>query len=103
MLILLTLLYDRLSLKLEPEHCGDYVLMSNIYGVSGRYEDVLDIRQAMRQQNVKKVPGCSWIGLKNGVRTFITRDMTHPETNLIYVTLNSLTVRLHEYGYVPNL
>uniref|UniRef100_A0A7N2MHP5 Pentatricopeptide repeat-containing protein n=1 Tax=Quercus lobata TaxID=97700 RepID=A0A7N2MHP5_QUELO len=93
----------RQVLKLEPEHCGDYVLMSNIYGVSGRYEDVLDIRQAMRQQNVKKVPGCSWIGLKNGVRTFITRDMTHPETNLIYVTLNSLTVRLHEYGYVPNL
>ena len=90
-------------LKLEPEHCGNYVLMSNIYGVSGRYEDVLDIRQAMRQQNVKKAPGCSWIELKNGVRTFITRDMTHPETNLIYVTLNSLTVRLHEYGYVPNL
>ncbi|KAM3698343.1 hypothetical protein ACB098_06G181700 [Castanea mollissima] len=93
----------RQVLKLEPEHCGNYVLMSNIYGVSGRYEDVLDIRQAMRQQNVKKAPGCSWIELKNGVHTFITRDMTHPETNLIYVTLNSLTVRLHEYGYVPNL
>ncbi|GMY08786.1 pentatricopeptide repeat-containing protein At3g14730-like [Fagus crenata] len=93
----------RQVLKLEPGHCGNYVLMSNIYGVNGRYEDVLEIRDAMKQQNVKKAPGCSWIELQNGVHTFITRDMTHPETNLIYVTLNSLTTRLHEYGYVPNL
>jgi pentatricopeptide repeat protein len=84
--------------KLESEHCGNYVLMSNIYGVIGRYEEVLEIRHAMRQQNVRKTPGCSWIELKNGVHTFITRDMTHPEANLIYVALNSLTARLQEFG-----
>jgi pentatricopeptide repeat protein len=89
--------------KLELGHCGNYVLMSNIYGVIGRYEEVLDIRYAMRQQNVRKTPGCSWIELKNGVHTFITRDMTHLEANVIYVALNSLTARLQEYGYMPDL
>jgi pentatricopeptide repeat protein len=89
--------------KLESGHCGNYVLMSNIYGVIGRYEEVLDIRYAMRQQNVRKTPGCSWIELKNGVHTFITRDMTHLEANVIYVALNSLTARLQEYGYMPDL
>ncbi|XP_040987931.1 pentatricopeptide repeat-containing protein At3g14730 isoform X1 [Juglans microcarpa x Juglans regia] len=89
--------------KLEQGHCGNYVLMSNIYGVIGRYEEVSEIRHAMRQQNVKKAPGCSWIELKNGVHTFITRDLTHPEANLIYVALNSLTARLHDHGYMPAL
>lgn len=90
-------------LNLDPGHCGNYVLMSNIYGVKGQYEEVVEIRHAMRQQNVKKTPGCSWIELKNGVHTFITRDMNHPEAYLIYVALNSLTARLHEYGYMPDL
>lgn len=88
--------------ELEPGACGGYVLMSNIYGVAGRYEEVSEVRDSMRQQNVKKTPGCSWIELKDGVHTFITADRVHPDASLIYAELNSLTVRLREHGYVPN-
>ena len=87
-------------IELEPEHCGSYVLMSNIYGVAGRYEEVSEVRHTMRQQNV---PGCSWIELKNGVHAFITGDRGHPDANLIYAHLTSLTARLREYGYVPHI
>ncbi|KAF3438309.1 hypothetical protein FNV43_RR21071 [Rhamnella rubrinervis] len=90
-------------IELEPEHCGSYVLMSNIYGVAGRYEEVSEVRHAMRQQNVKKIPGCSWIELKNGVHAFSTGDRGHPDANLIYAHLASLTARLREYGYVPQM
>ncbi|XP_044496193.1 pentatricopeptide repeat-containing protein At3g14730 [Mangifera indica] len=89
--------------ELEPGHCGSYVLMSNVYVAAGRYEEVLDVRHMMRKQNVKKTPGCSWIELKNGVHTFITGDQSHPEVKSIYAGLQSLTARLYENGYVPNI
>ncbi|KAL5054677.1 hypothetical protein RYX36_035359 [Vicia faba] len=88
-------------IELEPGHCGNYVLMSNVYGVVGRYEEVSELRHTMRQQNVKKRPGCSWIELVNGVHVFITGDRTHPQTDFIYAGLNSLTTVLQEHGYVP--
>lgn len=89
--------------ELEPGHCGSYVLMSNIYGVVGRYDEVSEVRHTMRQQNVKKTPGCSWIELKNGVHTFVTGDRDHPDAHLIYAELISLTARLREHGYVPHV
>ncbi|XP_019441753.1 PREDICTED: pentatricopeptide repeat-containing protein At3g14730 [Lupinus angustifolius] len=88
-------------IELEPGHCGNYVLMSNVYGVVGRYEEVSKMRHTMKQQNVKKRPGCSWIELMTGVHVFITGDRTHPQTGYIYAGLNSLTAVLHEHGYVP--
>lgn len=89
--------------ELEPEHCGSYVLMSNVYGAVGRYEEVLEVRHTMRQQNVRKTPGCSWIELKNGVHVFVSADRAHPEAHSIYAGLNSLTARLREHGYVPDV
>ncbi|KAK7399767.1 hypothetical protein VNO78_10956 [Psophocarpus tetragonolobus] len=88
-------------IELEPGHCGNYVLVSNVYGVVGRYEEVSEVRYTMKQQNVKKRPGCSWIELVNGVHVFITGDRTHPQTDFIYAGLNSLTAVLQEHGYVP--
>lgn len=88
-------------IELEPGHCGNYVLMSNVYGVLGRYEEVSEWRRTMRQQNVKKRPGCSWIELMNGVHVFLTGDRTHPQTDFIYAGLNSLTAVLQVQGYVP--
>ncbi|KAI5331929.1 PREDICTED: pentatricopeptide [Prunus dulcis] len=87
--------------ELDPGHSGNYVLMSNIYVANGRYEEVSEVRHTMRQQNVKKTPGCSWIELKNGVHAFITGDRAHPKANFIYAELDSLTARLREHGYVP--
>ncbi|KAG8372107.1 hypothetical protein BUALT_Bualt12G0032100 [Buddleja alternifolia] len=69
-------------LKLEPEHCGNYMLMSNIYGAAGRYEEVAELRHTMRQQDVKKSPGCSWIELTDGMHVFLNGDRSHPEDYL---------------------
>ncbi|KAM0021312.1 putative tetratricopeptide-like helical domain superfamily [Helianthus debilis subsp. tardiflorus] len=80
----------RKVIDLEPEHCGSYVLMSNVYGTLGRYEEVSDVRLNMRQQNVKKTPGCSWIEFGDGVHVFGTGDWAHPDEDSIYSELNSL-------------
>ncbi|KAJ7968883.1 Pentatricopeptide repeat-containing protein [Quillaja saponaria] len=89
--------------ELDPGHSGSYVLLSNIYGVDGRYEEVSEVRHTMRQQNVKKTPGCSWIELKNGLHVFRKGDRTHPESDSIYAGLNSLTTRLRECEYLPDI
>ncbi|XP_071697353.1 pentatricopeptide repeat-containing protein At3g14730 [Rutidosis leptorrhynchoides] len=77
-------------IDLEPEHCGSYVLMSNVYGTMGRFEKVSDVRHNMRQQDVKKTPGCSWIEFGDGVHVFGTGDRIHPDVGLIYRKLGSL-------------
>ncbi|KAL8191544.1 hypothetical protein R6Q57_028275 [Mikania cordata] len=80
----------RKVVDLEPEHCGSYVLMSNVYGTLGRYEEVSDVRLNMRQQNVRKTPGCSWIEFGDGVHVFGTGDQTHTDEESIYGELSSL-------------
>ncbi|KAI5650128.1 hypothetical protein M9H77_36133 [Catharanthus roseus] len=89
--------------ELEPEHCGSYVMLSNVYGAFGRYEEVVGVRHTMREQDVKKTPGCSWIELSNGVHVFVTLDRNHPEELQIYAVLKSLAPCLHEHDYKPNV
>lgn len=79
------------------------VCFNVIFVTADRYKEVLDVSHAMRQQNAKKAPGCSWIELKNSLHTFITADHIHPEANCIYSVLHLLTSRLFEQGNVPHL
>lgn len=88
--------------ELDPGHCGSYVLLSNVYGAKGWYRDVSDIRKAMVQRNVRKMPGCSWIELNTGVHAFVNGDWTHPDSEGIYAELQALIGQLREYGYVPD-
>ncbi|KAL8149415.1 pentatricopeptide repeat-containing protein At3g14730 [Apium graveolens] len=87
--------------KLEPLHCGSYVLISNVYGAEGRYKEVSEIRHTMREHNVTKTPGCSWIELDNGVHIFLTGDRTHAEDYHINTALNHLTSCLRDYKCLP--
>lgn len=68
-------LVRRHLLELEPNHSGDYVLLSNIYASEGRWNDALEVREAMRKKGVEKPePGNSLINV-------------HPATGL-YLQMN---------------
>eukprot|EP01018_Ginkgo_biloba_P002905 Gb_17321 [translate_table: standard] len=88
--------------KLEPSEAGTYVVLSNIYAVSGRWEDVDQVRKMMNERRVKKEPGCSWIEINNKVHSFFVGDQTHPQTGQIYAKLESLTGQMKAAGYVPD-
>lgn len=94
---------SRKVMELQPGHSGSYVLMSNAYVAAGRYEDVADVRYLMAQKKLRKIPGCSWIELRDGVHAFINSDKAHPETDSIRAVLLLLTAgaRVFEQGYVP--
>ncbi|KAF7127591.1 hypothetical protein RHSIM_Rhsim11G0198300 [Rhododendron simsii] len=88
-------------LNLEPNNAGTYILLSNIYANSQRWEDVAVLRTTMRDRGVRKEPGCSWIEVNKQIHAFIIGDNSHPQIQAISTELNQLIWKLKELGYVP--
>ncbi|KAF5187560.1 Pentatricopeptide repeat-containing protein [Thalictrum thalictroides] len=49
----------RKLLDLQPQHCGRYVVLSNIYAEAGRWSHAAQLRKAMVQNGIRKVPAYS--------------------------------------------
>ncbi|XP_043703086.1 pentatricopeptide repeat-containing protein At4g02750 [Telopea speciosissima] len=86
--------------ELEPDNSGMYVLLSNLYAASGRWNDVGKMRLIMRDSGVRKVPGYSWIEVQNKVHTFSVGDSVHPDKDKIYDFLEELDLQMKRDGYV---
>ncbi|XP_057815493.1 pentatricopeptide repeat-containing protein At2g13600-like [Cryptomeria japonica] len=61
-------LVARHLLNLDTETDTPYVLMSNIYAEADRWVDVQEIRKLMKDREIKKTPGCSWIEVHKETR-----------------------------------
>ncbi|KAI3878817.1 hypothetical protein MKW92_024963 [Papaver armeniacum] len=89
-------------LELDPSDDAAYVLLSNVCAVSGRWEDVDDLRRKMKSSNIKKKPACSWVKVNNKVSTFGMGDKSHPQKDQIYAKLEDLKQIIRETGYIPD-
>ncbi|KAB2616514.1 pentatricopeptide repeat-containing protein [Pyrus ussuriensis x Pyrus communis] len=89
-------------LELDPRNHGAYVLLSNIYAKTGKWEEVSGLRQRMRDAGIKKEPGCSAIEVNGIVHEFLVGDNSHPLCKEIYSKLDEIAGRLKSNGYVPN-
>ncbi|KAL3717418.1 hypothetical protein ACJRO7_008926 [Eucalyptus globulus] len=88
-------------LELNPDRTGNFVLMSNILAANGRWKDVKEMRMRMKGIGLKKMPGCSWIELRNKIHSFVAGDKSHPQSDEIYRKLAEVTDKLaQEGGYV---
>ncbi|KAL3508032.1 hypothetical protein ACH5RR_033414 [Cinchona calisaya] len=58
-------------LTLEPQNEMSYVLLSNMYCASGQWKEAEIVRRTMAFQQVKKLPGFSWIEVKNEMASFV--------------------------------
>ncbi|KAF3783299.1 Pentatricopeptide repeat-containing protein [Nymphaea thermarum] len=89
--------------ELEKENSAGYILLSNIYAAAGRWNDVSRIRRLMKENGLKKSPGCSWVEVKDQVHAFLVGDEGHPLSIEIYRTLDLLTsemMLLEEAGFM---
>jgi pentatricopeptide repeat protein len=77
-------------LCMGTKHVSAYVAMSNIYAKLGKWDDVVKVRTRLRNLDMKKEPGCSWIELKDIVHVFLVEDRNHPERDDIYLMLEHL-------------
>ncbi|XWS25998.1 hypothetical protein CRYUN_Cryun27aG0116000 [Craigia yunnanensis] len=88
-------------IELEPWNSGNYVLLSNIYSASHKWDAAAKIRSIMNERGIQKVPGYSWIELNGVVHEFLVGDKAHPMSEMIYKKLGELTKELKAAGYVP--
>ncbi|KAG5538670.1 hypothetical protein RHGRI_019287 [Rhododendron griersonianum] len=59
------------------------------------------VRRRMKESNVKKEPGISWMEVKDKVHTFIVGDRSHSRSGEIYAKLDELRDLMNKAGYVP--
>ncbi|KAF6176734.1 hypothetical protein GIB67_031545, partial [Kingdonia uniflora] len=74
----------RLLLVLEPEEHCTYILLSDMYGHLGKWDERASVKKLMRKRGLKKVPGWSWIEVKNEVHAFNAEDRTQPQCESIF-------------------
>ncbi|GKV41814.1 hypothetical protein SLEP1_g49305 [Rubroshorea leprosula] len=89
-------------IKLLPEHSGYYVLLSNIYARTGKWENVEGMRQMMKNKGVRKPPGYSLIEVDGKVHNFTMGDRTHPEIEMIERTWEDILRKIRLAGYRGN-
>ncbi|KAB2631427.1 pentatricopeptide repeat-containing protein [Pyrus ussuriensis x Pyrus communis] len=89
-------------LELDPRNHGLYVLLSNIYAKTGKWEEVSGLRKLVQDLGIKKERGCSSIEANGSVHEFLVGDNFHPMCKEIYSKLDEIAGRLKLVGYVPN-
>ncbi|XP_006344590.2 pentatricopeptide repeat-containing protein At5g56310-like [Solanum tuberosum] len=94
--------------EVEPHNSGNYSLVSNTYAALGRWSEARVARKIMKDTGVQKLPGGSFIKMKDKVYYFYSGDRSHPQCERIYRVLSHLNrvskTALHEYwGYVELL
>ncbi|XP_060209425.1 pentatricopeptide repeat-containing protein At1g53600, mitochondrial [Lycium barbarum] len=72
---------------LEPSSAAPYVVLSDLYCIVGKKNDEEQIRLAKKLKRIKKIPGCSWVLLKNNIGLFLSGDQSHLNFEEISCTL----------------
>ncbi|KAJ8750438.1 hypothetical protein K2173_015577 [Erythroxylum novogranatense] len=90
-------------LELNPDNCGMYILLSNIYKSLNKWGGAKRIRELMEAKGIKKPPGCSLIEVDGIVHEFVKGDSFHPQSKEIYRILADMIDRIKQAGYVPNM
>ncbi|URE44243.1 Pentatricopeptide repeat-containing protein [Musa troglodytarum] len=94
------------SFEIEPENPGNYVLLSNILVAAKLWDDASSIRMLMRDKmrdrGVTKVPGRSWVQIRNKVYTFVKDDDRNALRDEIYGFLKEIREKMRLDGYLPD-
>ncbi|KAG6422948.1 hypothetical protein SASPL_113331 [Salvia splendens] len=90
---------SRKLVEMGSSACGDFVLLSNVYATHERWGDVGRVRDAMKQKDVKKVPGFSYTEMNGAIFQFYNGDKSHPRWRDMYKKIEEITFRIREFGY----
>ncbi|XP_062203503.1 pentatricopeptide repeat-containing protein At5g43790-like [Phragmites australis] len=89
-------------MELEPEHSGNYVLLSNFYARMNRWEDAKKARKEMKAMGIDKSPGSSLLDIDGVLHEFLMGDKLHPASIQIYAMVEEIEARLSECGRRPS-
>ncbi|XP_060669951.1 putative pentatricopeptide repeat-containing protein At1g17630 isoform X1 [Ziziphus jujuba] len=87
---------------LNSEMTGSYMLLSNIYAASGRWEESARVRISAKTKGLKKIPGQSWIEVKKKVYMFSSGSPVQAGLELVYRILQELALQMESEDYIPD-
>ncbi|EEF42050.1 pentatricopeptide repeat-containing protein, putative [Ricinus communis] len=75
-----------------------YLVLARMYEMRGQWEAVVRVKKTMERTKAKTVDGCSWIGIKNNVRTFKEDQLQHHGCKDIYSLLRLMNWEMEDEG-----
>ncbi|KAL3536960.1 hypothetical protein ACH5RR_000326 [Cinchona calisaya] len=81
-------------LELEPDDDGVCVLLWNLYRSKRMWKDASRMGKMMRDQRIKKKPGCSWLEVNGVVHEFLAETSLYPICNDVYIVLEGIARQL---------
>ncbi|KAM7470432.1 hypothetical protein LguiA_008615 [Lonicera macranthoides] len=92
----------KLLMQMIPHDSGSYVALSNMYASIQNWDAVSEVRLMMKEMDVRKDPGCSWIELDGAIHEFFVEDESHPKAKEIHMMLEEISSQLRYVGYRPD-
>lgn len=89
-------------LSIEPDNSGAYSALANVYSACGKWEEAAKIRKSMKDRQVKKEQGISWLQIKTEVHVFGADDALHPQRDAIYQMMAKIWEEIKRIGFVPD-
>ncbi|KAL2996261.1 hypothetical protein AAZX31_10G263600, partial [Glycine max] len=85
--------------EMEPNNAGNHILLANIYAANKKSDEVARARKLLRETDVRKERGTSWIEIKNKIHSFTVGERNHPQIDDNYAKLDNLVVELKKLNY----
>ncbi|KAM1005378.1 hypothetical protein ACFX13_005500 [Malus domestica] len=85
--------------EIEPNNAGNHILLSNVYAANKKWEEVARTRKILKERELKKERGKSWIEIKDKVHSFMVGERKHARIDEIYSKLDDLVTELKIMGY----
>ncbi|KAG8378417.1 hypothetical protein BUALT_Bualt08G0135200 [Buddleja alternifolia] len=84
----------------DSEVTGSYMLLSNLYAASGRWDDSAKVRSLARTRGLQKISGKSWIEVKKKFYSFSAGKALNLETEELHGVLKDLNLQMAMESYV---
>ncbi|KAF2572645.1 hypothetical protein F2Q70_00000749 [Brassica cretica] len=79
-------------MEMVPQDSGAYVALLNMYASQGNWSEVSEMRLRMKEMDIRKDSGCSWIDVDGVLHEFLVEDDSHPRAK----DINSKLVEISE-------
>jgi DYW family of nucleic acid deaminases len=89
-------------LEMQPQDASVFVVLSNIFGATGRKDDQSKVREMMKDRGVKRTPGQSWIEINGEIHSFVMGDKSHKRSEEIHTKLSEVFAQMKTMGHKPD-
>ncbi|KAM6552393.1 hypothetical protein CsatB_002201 [Cannabis sativa] len=88
--------------KMNSQNPGDYVVLSNMYAKSQKWDNVARIRTEMASKGLTPNLGFSMVEVKKKVFKFVSQDMSYPQCDGVHEMIHQMEWQLRFEGYKPD-